>query len=108
MASPCRSPRPRTTAAADRQPLAGSSPADKVAAVPAAMRAASRSDEPEQPLGGLLRAVLGDEVRGVDRGAAQLLGPRPPDLEHVAVEAGEGSALRPQRQHRALDPAPGG
>src|SRR3954470_6032491 len=65
------------------------------------------AQEGEQLCGRLLRAVLGDEVRGVDRPSSDVRRPRAPDLEHVVVEAGEPAAARPQHQHRTGDPAAG-
>jgi hypothetical protein len=48
--------------------------------------------EGEQLVGGLFWAVLSQEVRGVDSRPAYVAGPWTPDVEHVAVEAREGTA----------------
>src|SRR5690349_17471340 len=49
--------------------------------------------------------VLDEEVGRVEPAAAHLARPGAPDLEDVAVEAGEGAARAPHDEHRALDPA---
>jgi hypothetical protein len=54
-----------------------------------------------------LRAVLGQEVRRVDRSAPDVWGPRPPDLEHGAIEEGQPAPARPRDQDRAGDLAAG-
>src|SRR5215208_7404143 len=70
--------------------FAGSNPAPPIepahaAGVCRAPRSrASRAEEVEQRGSGLLGAVLRQEVRGVDRAAADVGRPRTPDLEHAA------------------------
>src|SRR3954468_19965300 len=58
-----------------------------------------------QPVGDLVGLVLGEEVSGVDAGAADVGSPRPPDVEDVAVQAGQGSAAAPQHEQRTGDAA---
>ena len=52
-----------------------------------------------------VRLVLGEEVAGIDAEASDVGGPGAPDVEDVAVQAGQGAAAAPQRQQRAGDAA---
>src|SRR3954453_16932992 len=67
----------------------------------------STAEEGQQLGGRLLRAVLGDDVRGVDGPPSNVRGPRAPDLEHVAVETRARAAARPQHHHWAGDSVAG-
>ena len=81
-----------------------STPSSASARAPSSRSGSGRSgdgEEGEQPLRRLLRAVLGQEVPGVERRAADVGRPRPPDLEHVAVED------RQRRRARPTAPGPG-
>src|SRR5919204_785707 len=62
-------------------------------------------EEAAEVAGGLLGSLLGEEVSGLDRPAAHLLGPRPPDRERV-VPGGDRAGLAPQGKGRAGDPPP--
>src|SRR5215212_3723359 len=58
-----------------------------------------------QLVGDVVRLVLGEEVACVDARAADVAGPRPPDVEDVAVQAGQRSADAPHNRQRAGDAA---